>query len=450
MKNIYKLITLLFGLLALSSCEDYLDQKPISEIGDNGFYTNDAEMETAVIAIYDGFQNGVLREFALTEMRSDNSRTKNSEGEWAQFEDMNVESTNATVSGYWTGQYNVIFRANTVLKHLEVVSDESLKNQYEGEALFARALSHFNLVRLFGDVPLIDKVIIQSESDYFGRVPSNEVYDFIVDDLTMAAAKLPAKGDIATGRATSGAAKALLAKVYLTIGQHAEAKTLLDQVIASNEYQLVGDYHDIFYNELNDEILFAIEYLDDNTNDSQDFSLEFTALGLASGLNYATNNLTNAFSVEDSIRSKVAFNQENTLEVGKFITASSDATLCGNDWIVLRYADVLLMHAEAIMAGGNATTDGAALASFNEVRVRAGLPEVTEITKEMLLNERRFELAFENQRWFDLNRFGVAEQVLSAFASEEGFTFSNTALLLPIPQREIDTSKDLLVQNPGY
>lgn len=450
MKKIYKSILILFGLISLSSCEDYLDQKPISEIGDNGFYTNDAEMETAVIAIYDGLQIVVLREFALTEMRSDNSRTKSSEGEWAQFQSMDVEATNATVSTYWSGQYNVIFRANTVLGNLDVVSNESLKNQYEGEALFARAYSNFNLVRLFGDVPLIDKVIIQSDTDYFGRVASNEVYDFIIDDLTLAIAKLPAKADIASGRATSGAAKALLAKVFLTVGKHAEAKTLLDQVISGNEYQLVGDYNDVFYNELNDEIIFAIEYLDDNTNDSQDFSLEFTALGLASGLNYATDNLSASFAIEDSIRSKVTFNQENTLEVGKFITASSDATLCGNDWIVLRYADVLLMHAEAIMAGGSTTTDGAALSSFNAVRERAGLPEVSEITKEMLLDERRFELTFENQRWFDLNRFGVAEQVLSAFASEEGFTFSNSALLLPIPQREIDTSKGELVQNSGY
>ena len=130
---------------------------------------------------------------------------------------------------------------------------------------------------------------------------------------------------------------------------------------------------------------------------------------------------------------------------------ASDPTKAGNDWIVLRYADVLLMHVESILAGSNATTDAAALASFQAVRDRAGLPTaVTEVTKDMLLNERRVELAFENHRLFDLMRMGAAQDVLSAFSSTNGYGFSSTDLLLPIPQVEIGLSKGALSQNPGY
>ena len=129
---------------------------------------------------------------------------------------------------------------------------------------------------------------------------------------------------------------------------------------------------------------------------------------------------------------------------------SGDPTLAGNDWIVLRYADVLLMRVEATMAGGAATSGTDALESFNEVRVRAGLDEVSNITKEDLLNERRVELAFENQRLFDLIRMGVANEVLGQFASDNGFQFSTTDLLLPMPQSEVGLSGGLLQQNPGY
>ena len=127
----------------------------------------------------------------------------------------------------------------------------------------------------------------------------------------------------------------------------------------------------------------------------------------------------------------------------------------GNDVIVLRYADVLLMHAEAILAGGDQTSDGSAIESYMEVKVRAGFDPADDrpaaLTKEALLVERRVELAFENQRFFDLLRFGVADAILSTHAADNGYTDYNTRkLLLPIPGREINLSGGLLTQNPGY
>ena len=130
---------------------------------------------------------------------------------------------------------------------------------------------------------------------------------------------------------------------------------------------------------------------------------------------------------------------------------SSDPKLAGNDWIVVRYADVLLMHAEAIMAGGTETTDAFAINSFQQVRDRAGLTDVvTSISKQELLDERRVELAFENHRLFDLIRFEAAQDVLSAFSTDNNYGYSATDLLLPIPQREINLSNGVLKQNPGY
>ena len=131
---------------------------------------------------------------------------------------------------------------------------------------------------------------------------------------------------------------------------------------------------------------------------------------------------------------------------------SSDPTAAGNDWIVLRYADVLLMHVEAIMAGGNATNVQAALDSFEEVRLRAGLlaDDDNNITKQELLDERRVELAYENHRLFDLLRLKEAQTVLSTFSAANGYNFNSSDLLLPIPQREINLSNGVLTQNPGY
>ncbi|MDP3001612.1 MAG: RagB/SusD family nutrient uptake outer membrane protein [Bacteroidales bacterium] len=450
----YFIITLLFlNMLWFNSCEDFLNLSPVSEIGSAAFYKNDKEVEAGVVAIYSGMENYVQNEWALTELRSDNShnRVERSEGEWKEFETMNVQTINATVSDYWIDNYNVIFRANTVLENLVNVSGTSLKLQYEGEAKFARALSHFNLVRAFGDVPIIDKVIKYTDKEYFARDPQSEVYGFIESDLLTAIDNLPGRSGIVVGRATKGAAQAILAKVYLTCKDYEKAKTLLGQLISSGDYSLMPIYNDVFYKERNNEIIFGVQFIQDDAKNSQGFSYQFSQIGLGN----ATVDLMSIVNPADK-RKPTLFYWHPTggpiggWECGKFqpITLTQNQ---GNDWIIIRYADVLLMHAEAILAGNASTTDASALSSFNAVRTRAGLSTVTTLTKGLLLTERRIELCFENQRLYDLIRFGAAETVMAAFAStpEPGFEFNSTDLLLPIPQREIDLYKEL-EQNPGY
>ncbi len=457
MKNIsFKIIFFLIGLVFMTACDkERLNLDPISSIGDSNFYLSNNEVEGAVIAIYDGLQQVPIREFALTEMRSDNAKASTNEGDWAQFQQFSVKPTNTVVGSYWAANYNVIFRANRVLENLDVVTDAASKNQFEGEAKFLRALAHFNLVRAYGGVPILDKVIIQTDRDYFDKDLIEDVYTFIQADLLDAVTLLSSAGGMEFGRATVGAAKGILAKVYLTLHNYSSAEALLADLVGSSQYSLLDDYEDVFYSEGNSEILFAIPYSDDDVNESQDFSFEMTKGGSVSGLNFLTDGFIAAMDPADTERNAINVNSADQRATGKFLTASSDLRLCGNDWIVLRFADVQLMYAEALMAGAESTNSLDAIASYNDIRDRVGLSTLAEdgtatLTKEMLLMERRMELAFENHRLYDLIRFGVAMDVLTAHAATLGATLANTDLILPIPQAEINVSFGLLLQNPGY
>lgn len=464
------IIALILVGATLGSCEkDYLAPDLTSAVNAQNYFNSSAEIEAAVINMYDGLQganstsandnHATQIEFYLTEMRSDNTRTKAQEGEAAQFESYNVVATNGIVADYYRSFYNVIFRANLVMANLDAASADQAA-AFEAEAKFVRAHAYFNLVRLYGDIPLVLEVISPQDTEVsFTRVPTATVYEQIISDLTDAAANL---SNTYRTRASRAAAQALLAKVHLTVGNYGQARTLLESVISSGNYSLESNFSDVFYNENNAETIFAIGYAPGGI-DSQNFSAEWlNAVGRTSGVNYVTADVRAAFETLGGNRTAVSFRQDvsqpNEYQVAKYFpngelgpSYAADPTKAGNDWIVLRYADVLLMHVEAILGGGNETIDPAALASFQQVRNRAGLTTpVTIVTKTDLINERRVELAFENQRLFDLIRFGLAQEVLSAFSAANGYGFASTDLLLPIPQYEIGLSLGQLQQNPGY
>lgn len=456
------------------SCEsDFLEPVPESAISSVGYFANDDEIETGVIGVYDALQGinstslndnrGIQQEFYVTEMRSDNTRTKSQEGEAAQFESYSVTPNNGIVENYYRSMYSVIYRANLVLENLDNASSAA-KAGFEGEAKFARALSYYNLIRLFGEVPLVDRVIGPLDKETaFTKGSSQAIYNLIVTDLETAVANL-SNGEIT--RASKAAAQALLAKVHLRLGNYTTAQVLLESVMGSG-FSLEPNFNDVFYNEGNSEVIFAIGYNPGLESDSQDFSAEFmNGVGRTVGVNYVTDDAVAILDAKGGERTQYSYridpSQPTQNQVVKYLpngedggadgkTFESDATLSGNDWIVIRYADVLLMHVEAIMAGSQETNVAAAINSFQQVRDRAGLTTpVTTITKQDLLDERRVELAFENQRFFDLTRLGVAQDVLSTFSTANGYGFNSTDLLLPIPQREINLSNGLLQQNPGY
>ncbi|OIQ18850.1 RagB/SusD family nutrient uptake outer membrane protein [Lacinutrix sp. MedPE-SW] len=473
MKTIKMMFLFILGI-SVSSCEeDYLSPQLETLVNAEIYYTNEEELLTGVINMYDGIQginstssndyHALQQEFYLTEMRSDNTRTKSSEGEAAQFENYSITATNGIVEDYYRSYYNVIFRANIVLENLDVASSEN-RDSIEAEAKFVRAYAYFNLVRLYGAIPLVDRIISSAETEIsFTRVDPSSIYELIVSDLETAVDGLD---NTYKTRASKAAAQTLLAKVYLTQGtNYLQAQLLCEEVMMSG-YSLEPNFKDVFFNELNNEIIFAIGYAPDGV-DSQNFSAEWlNAVGRTSGVNYTTQDVRDALDMLGGDRTPFSYrvdtDQPTQFQVVKYIPdgdeslgiapTSSDPTKAGNDWIVLRYADVLLLHVEAIMAGGNSTSAQAALDSFEEVRLRAGLSGDSDgtITKQELMDERRVELAFENHRLFDLIRFGEAQTVLSAFSSANGGSFTASDLLLPIPQREINLSNGALSQNPGY
>lgn len=489
----FKYIAFILVGSVFSSCSDFLEPVPTSGITADNYYKTAEELETGLLGVYAGVKginstskednHGVQWEFYVTEMRSDNTETKSPDSEDAsdagQLESFTVLPTNNFVLNYYTSYFQIIYRANVIITNLDVVTDADQKAQIGGEARFLRAYAYFNLIRLFGDLPYVDRVITPSETEIqFTRVASSVIYeDLIIPDLQSAVAGIT---HTYTTRATSDAAKALLAKVYLTLDtpNYTQAQLLCEELINSNNYRLLDDFYDVFYQELNDEVIFAIGYLSQVQDNSQLFSAEWmNAVGNSSGVNYVTTNLKAALDESGGDRTAVAYREDPLTvfggtvryQTGKYFpdgetggaedgqSFNSVPTLAGNDWIVIRYADVLLMHTEAILAGGNETSSATAINSFMKVRNRAfpdaSLATPTTITKDELLIERRVEFSSENQRFFDLVRFKVANTVLSDFALANGFTFTANDLLLPIPQNEINLSKSsstVMEQNPGY
>ena len=419
-------------------------------------------------------------------------------------------TTHQAIYSYWLATYNNIRNANIVLQRLGVTYDpstgvntfnpigiaisDSSRKQMAGEAMFIRAYHYFNLVRLFGKTFLIHTPISASDAKAINRSAVTEIYKLIEADLKDAAAytgNLQFNGiaSVNVGRATSWSAKALLGKVYLTLNRKAEALTQLQDVITNSGYGLQPTYPGVFSinNEMNNELLFTVRYKAGGLGLGSSFGNDFAAQlsgsaiinGSGSGYNYPTSEFDSS-SNSDPVRKAASMGVFNTgnssrLYVKKYL---SQVLLTGDgesDWPILRYSDVLLMMAEA--QGFTAT----GIAFINQVRTRAGLSglpaSVNTVAsyEKALSNERRMEFAFENQRFFDLLRFNTtlttitAEQVLkNHFASEYNKHYKKyptpaltlamlqanvTAghLLLPIPQHEIDTNTQLVIeQNAGY
>ena len=487
-QHIKYLIFAVTGLLFFAcDTDEFLNPLPETAVAVESFYQSDADVLSGVIGIYDALQGvnentttsigrsnrGVQFEHLLTEHRTDNTRNATLEGSKSDFHRYIVNANNVESEDYWQSMYEVIFRANNILDFMDI-ADSGNRAKYTAEAKFLRAYAYFKLVRLFGDVPLVTRVVNPEENELlFTRVATAQVYQQIVADLQEAVNTLD---NTHKSRTSKAAAQALLAKVYLTQGtNYTEAQQLCEAIINGGEFELESNFSDVFYSELNDEIIFAIQYMAGDANESQSFSSEFTSAfrqGREDGQNIVNTNLKADFDAFGGNRTAVSITdlsgvlEEDENEVIKFLPDGSDITTspptyggnarnAGNDYIAIRYADVLLMHAEAILAGSTETTSGSAIDSYMEVRIRAGFDPVADrpalLTKDALLLERRVELAFENQRWFDLVRFGVADDVLSAHAIEMGYVdYSTRALLLPIPAREINLSKGILTQNPGY
>ncbi|PWJ58460.1 putative outer membrane starch-binding protein [Dyadobacter jejuensis] len=451
-------------LLLVWGCntETFLDLKPESSLVEQNYFKTTGEVETGVLNIYSALQLVTPAEIQLTELRSDNISPANLEGEWAAIENFSETASNDFVNTFWVTSYATLARCNIVLKYLPNVTDATKKAAFEGEAKFVRALTLFNSVRLFGDIPMPLVPVLVNDTEVFKRVSKDVVYEQIIADLQLAEANLPVSWEAASlGRATKGAAQTLLAKVYLTKKDYASAKTSLEKVISSKSYSLLASYANVFSSgmEMNNEIIFAIRYRSSANGEGQGFSYDFSKDGATRGLQPKTD-LLSMYSSSDAVRYTTSITGTGaTAFVNKFPDASNSGSRrdSGTDWIVLRYADVLLMYSEVLNELGTSPTD--ALSNLNAIRKRAGLESYTleqlpdQTARRLAIqNERRVELAFENYRWYDLLRWGIALDAMKKHfvAIGRSVNVADFRLLYPIPQRELDITNGLIAQNPGY
>ena len=460
--NLLRSITIsLTAICLLSGCQkNFLDLKPLSQPNADNFYRTANDFGNAVNGAYDNLQNSNQYggDFnTLLEARSDNVvdiDPSSNAGLRYNIDRFIEPTTNSILRDTWGSLYAGVNRTNLILDKIDAVDfDATLKARYKGEAQFIRGLLYFNLVRLWGNVPLVLTGGTTSDARGYKRNEVNEVYAAIEKDLTAAATNLPATYTGANvGRATSGAAKSLLAKVLITEKKYAEAVPYLRNVITSGTYRLLTNPGDPFLvaNKNNAEMVFAVKY--------RKGGLE--GHGLWYGTNIGNNiepTLRAAYSPEDKrLPLVVQVPVPNNVNVvpRKFYDEFSSANDVGNDFPVIRYADVLLLYAEALNEVGYAAT-GDAFTSLNAVRTRAGVAAYTaaqlptkDAFRTAVINERRLELALENDRWFDLVRTGTAIDALK----KTGITVPATRLIYPIPQSEIDVYNNptTFPQNPGY
>lgn len=464
----------------LSSCSDFLNLQPEFQLNENSFYQNANDFETALIGNYAGLQG--LHNAAITyvgDLASDNAEVRWTSPSISETEmdEMNPTPVNGFLGTVWTTCFSTISRSNNILSRLnDVAMTEAQKNQFRGESLFLRAYAYFYLVRIFGNLPLIE-VAFRSPNEIaafdMSRKPTAEIYALIERDLTEAATLLSGTTGLSKSRASAGASRTLLGKVYLTTKQYDRAASVLREVLDSNTYTLVADYSRLFTNG-NDELaesVFEVKYMAGNVGEGNSFSSLFTPARFDMAIfpnnmqgsgrilptanvagAYETGDLRRSASVGDSVR-LVTGNYESEIFGRKFVDFTVGIAGDGGiNYTSLRYADALLMYAEAL---NEQNQTNAALPYINQVRSRAGLAALSATSQNdvrlAIENERRVEFLLEGHRWFDLARTDRLQTVMNAYFASRGLAFrvEDHQLVFPIPQREIDINPNL-GQNQGY
>ena len=462
MKKILVLASL--ATLLMTSCGDsFFDLEPASSVTIDKVYKTASDYNVAVIGCYAKLQSQVNFYTECCEYRSDNlslgAPTAGTQDRY-DIDHFTEKASNGILSSYWANFNNNVYRCNLLLDQIDGANfAENLKKQYKGEAMFIRALNYFNMYRIWGGVPATKHVVSAAEALKVARYSDEQMFDLIAGDLKEIVDNnyLPETYSSADmGRATSGAAKALLGKVYLTFHKWTEAKDILSQLIG--KYQLVSPIAQVFNvdNKNNNEIIFAVHFNKEIEGEGHSYWYNLTN---ASDDTNQTSSLLNTFPTGDARKDLITYVQveKNVRLMNKFYdTKSPTFKTVGNDQILLRYADVLLMYAEALNEIQYDASEGSlALKYLNAVRQRAGISNLTakqlptqEKFRKGILVERQREFPYEGQRWFDLVRMGFAKSVMA----ENGVEIKDYQLLFPIPQQEIEKvgDKSILWQNPGY
>lgn len=497
--KIKKYFCLLSLIALLPACsKDFLEKSPEDSINTANFYKTEEDAITAVNGAYQPLQWPKLYNMRMwtSDIYAGNSivgGAGGSDGQETQDEANFVTATsNEGALDLWRGPWPGILRCNIILEKVPGMSiSESIKNRVLGEAYFLRAHYYFILVRFFGDVPLVLKPVYPGDDLRPKRIAKAEVYNQIISDLCNAVTLLPARETYSAsdlGRASKGAAVGMLAKVHLTLGNWQHVVNLCDSVKALG-YTLNTNYADNFnpQNKNTKESLFEVQYsgstaYDYWSNENQcSWLSNFTGprgsvmVAGGNGWDQPTQEFVDSYETGD-LRKDVTVLYEGCPDfdgktysksysttgynLRKFLVPKSIASAANNspaNFPVLRYADVLLMKAEALNELGQSTKaqlpSSDDNATLNKVRVRAGLADVAGLNqtdlRNKILHERRMELAFEGQRWFDLIRINNGKYGIDFLHSIGKLNMSEKFLLLPIPQKEREANPNL-TQNPGY
>ncbi len=477
-----------------------LNKAPLAQVDVSSAYVTAADAQTAVTAAYTwlaannwcctyvgpGYMYWVLGNVASDD--TEKGGESGSDQLYAeQVQLFNIPADNDATRFAWSSQYKGIRLANAVLDHVpDIEMDADLQARYLAEAKFLRAYYYFNLVKTFGDVPLV--LTTTQDLSKMIRTPKSDVYDQIIKDLTDAISGLPEEYSSSDdrGRATKGAAESYLAKVYLYLDNFPLAEQWFAAVINSGIYSLDPDYYHMFTpaGEQSPEHIFQVQFVNDqgahptNTYIPQ---IEGSRARKGWGFNLPTQDFVDAFEPGDPRLAATVYQNGTVMpdgsiaNVGNSTTGYMNKKLYVNDYdlvggtlrdgiddVYMRLGKVYLWYAEAANEDGNTSE---ALKYLNLIRQRARegnssvLPDITETNKDALRkiiwHEERVEFGQEYERFFELVRQGRAGEVLRAYAAKyndakgKGFR-DGVNEIFPIPQTEIDLSHGLITQNPGY
>lgn len=476
-------IIIAFASLIMVSCdEDFIDLFPISSVTVDKLYKTDKDFKDAFPPIYDNLQSIYNQYWMFGDLRGDDSWDEIVKSGSDSYMDLfTTKSDDGLMNTTWTQHYIAIFRVNTLLTKIEDkdVSEVPNKESYIAEARFIRGLMYFNLVRIFGDVPMITIPLSIDEGYKTPREPVDNIYNqIIIPDLLAAESVLPVKwGSSDVGRPTRGAAKGILSRVYLILKDFQKAETKL-QELTTMGYELLPSFTRLFdhtQDEHHSEYIWDIEY-EEGLSEANSFtttstpnSLLFTThfgMKMTEGgeCNSPTQLLVDLF-VDQDLRKETTIGEPGgfTNTAGEFILLPPNTSqtytkkwivpfAMNNDakanWKLIRYGDVLLMYAEALNENGKTAQ---AIPYLNQIRTRAGMPEypltlTQSETRDAIVLERRLELSFEGVRWFDLVRTGKAYDVMKDYGMQSYMWI----FPIPLSQIELMNNTDIFPQNPGY
>ncbi|MEM1135545.1 MAG: RagB/SusD family nutrient uptake outer membrane protein [Bacteroidota bacterium] len=459
---------LLISVLAISC--DFLDETPEDFLSPSNFYVSSEDAVAAVNAIYNQLSFGSYyggNMWEVGERASDNLKEGPvSPPDQESLHTFTWTSANSNFGGLWQRIYVSINRANTAIESIPNINmNEELKNRLLAESKFLRALNYFDLLRIYGSVPLTETPTEDLQNLFVERSDINQIWNLIIRDLQESENVLPASyqgNDV--GRATQGAAKSLLARVYLYKGDYSLAAQKAKEVIDANQFSLFEDVADLWdvTNKNGVEHIFSVQYLGGVQGSS--FSNLFAVRGAAQPItgsssaivrqelvdSFEENDQRKAVSILDSYTFSDGSTETFEPHVWKFFDPTApDPTSGSTNWPIIRYAEVLLIYAEALNES-NSGPNAEAYEAINAIRNRAGLENLSEgmtqaAFKEALLNERRWELCFEGHRYFDLKRNNLLRENMAVL----GITVEDRHFLYPLPLRELDANPDL-TQNPSY